>query len=91
MFSGLKLDADAMKKAEGVDAELRRIAGSIARQANQTSAKIGITYRRNYRGRGDDVYTIVPAGAAAIPVEFGSFRTPAKRYVKRALDAHRIS
>jgi hypothetical protein len=61
------------------------VAASICATANQTSAHIGITYNRI----GDKIL-IGPRGAPAIPVEYGTYRTPAKRYVKRALDAHRI-
>lgn len=63
------------------------IAGEIARRANRTSAKIGISYDRLDEPK---VVRIGPRGAAAIPVEYGTVDTPAKRYVKKAIDSMRI-
>lgn len=64
--------------AEGVG----RLAGDVARDANQTSAKIGIiTYRHP-----DGVLVTTSRGTPALALEIGGAATPAKRYVKRALD-----
>lgn len=80
----ITVNEDAPLQDEQAWEAVAQVAASISRQANQTSAKIGITFNRV-----DDAIRIGPRGAAAIPVEFGSRYTPAKRYVKRALDAHR--
>lgn len=85
MISGLTVREEAVLEDEMVWDGVAQVAASISRMANDTSAKIGITFNRI-----GDVIRIGPRGAAAIPVEFGSVNSPAKRYVKRALDAHRV-
>lgn len=81
-----RLNPDALKEDPKVDAALRQFAGEVAREANRTSAPIGITYRRTEPG----VVRIGPRGAAALPLEVGTSRIPARRYVKNALDRRRL-
>jgi hypothetical protein len=82
----MRLDPDAVRDDPQVWENVEKVAASISREANRTSAKIGITYNRL-----GDAVRIGPRGAAAIVVEFGGRSHPARRHVKRALDAHRIS
>lgn len=65
---------------------VREVAGAVAGEANITSAPIGITYR----DLPDGGVRIGPRGAAALPLEIGTRKIPARRYVKRALDNRRI-
>lgn len=74
---------EAILRDENVWKGVEEIAASISREANATSAAIGITYRRL-----EDAVRIGPRGAPAIALEFGTISQPARRYVKRALDAH---
>lgn len=82
-----RIDPDAARDDRQVLAAVRAIAGRIAREANRTSAEIGITYRDLPDGSG---VRVGPHGAAGLPLEIGTRRIPARRYVKRALDARRI-
>lgn len=66
----------------------RQLAGEIARDANRTSARIGITYEDLPDGSG---VRIGPRGAPAIAVEIGTAQLPARRPVKRALDRRRLA
>ena len=65
---------------------VRNVAGEIAKDANKTDAKIGITYRDNDDGKS---VRVGPRGAPAIVVEVGGKRHSARRPVKRALDRRR--
>lgn len=67
------------------------IGRQIAREANRnTSAPIGIM--AHFEGRGADRKVVIgPRGAAAVPLEFGTARLPARRFVKRALDKFRVA
>ena len=86
-ITGLTLDVHTIVTERGVQRAVERKAGEICVDANQTSAKIGITWRRT----SETTVLIGPRGAAAIPVEYGTARTPARRPVKRALDRHRLN
>lgn len=85
----IKVNTDAPFNDPKVWANLERIAGRICYDANQTSAKIGITYRT--LGTGTDKRVLIgPRGKAAIPVEYGTYFMAGKGYVKRALDRARV-
>lgn len=64
---------------------IRGKAWEVVETANQTSAPIGITYRQV-----DEAVRITSRGAPAVALEVGTSRQPAKRYVKRSLDQHRL-
>lgn len=85
----IRLNPDAPFDDEKVWNAIHKIGRQIAADANQTSAKIGITARRRGRGR-DRRVVITSRGAPAVALEFGTATQPAKRYVKRALDKARI-
>lgn len=81
------LDVPAILSDEGVQKAVEDVARSISKQANRNStAPIGITYRRI----DDETVRIGPRGAAAVPIEYGTKDFPARRPVKRALDAHEV-
>lgn len=81
------LNPDAVYDDPAIMAAVRALAGAIAKDANQTSAAIGITWRDLPDGTG---VRIGPRGAAALPLEIGTARAPARRYLKRALDRRRV-
>lgn len=85
MISIFSLDEDGMRDNPQTLAAARDLAGEIAREANQTSAKIGITTVEV-----DGKIRIGPRGAAAVPTEVGTRRLSARRHVKNALDKRRI-
>ena len=85
--SRVTLDVPAILGSEGVQKAIEDAATSIIKQANRnTTAPIGITWRRV----DDETVRIGPRGAAAIPVEWAPRHVPARRPVKRALDAHEV-
>lgn len=85
----IKWDRAALFHDEDVWEGVKDLAGRISYRANQaTSAEVGITY--NDVGSGESRRILIgPRGAAAIPVEFGTSKVPAKRYFKRTIDGMR--
>lgn len=85
----ITLNPQAPFEDERVWGNIHKIARQIAVVANKTTAPIGITARRTGRGR-DTKILITSRGAPAVALEFGTARSPARRFVKRALDKFRI-
>jgi len=81
----VKVNEDAPAEDPKVWESVRALAKVMVVEANQTSAKIGITYRQY-----DDHVLITSRGAPAVALEVGTATQPPKRYVKRVLDRHRI-
>ena len=89
-MAAFKINKDAVLEDPGAWDLVRETAKKLAAAANQTSAKIGITYEPKGTGVPAEGRILVgPAGAPAIALEFGTRYQPARRYVKRALDAAR--
>lgn len=85
----ITLNPDAPREDERVWGNILDIGRRISKIANKTTAPIGIM--AHYEGRGKDrKVRIGPRGAPAIALEFGTARSPARRFVKRALDKFRI-
>lgn len=80
------LKSDAIRRDALESPEMEKVARAITRTANRmTSAKVGFTQELE-----EDHWLLGPTGAAAVPVEVGTFFMPAKRYFKAALDSHEI-
>ena len=91
MVALFDVNEDAPLKDPGAWRLAREVAGKIAASANRnTSAEAGITYEPKGTGVPAEGRILVgPTGAPAIALEFGTRYQPARRYVKRALDAAR--
>lgn len=83
----VRVNPEAVHEDPRVMERIREDAGAIAREANRTSAEIGITYRDLPDGTG---VRIGPRGAPAIAREVGTRKVPAARPVKKALDRRRL-
>lgn len=81
------LDTDAILDSPQVLRATKQLAGDLAAETNRTSAEVGITYRVQEDRR---TVRVGPRGAAALPLEVGTRRIPARRTFKRALDRRRI-